>query len=82
MRTINQIKATKRNFMILYLTGVITCLKRANVSISDYYVKGHLNVVINSITHLLDAIRKVNYKESFIANPQKDVKYDGSRCNP
>lgn len=30
MRTVKQIKATKRNFSILYLTSVLTMLKSSN----------------------------------------------------
>lgn len=43
MRTIKQIKARKRNFTIMYLTGVLTMLDYIDKQMRNYVLKGALN---------------------------------------
>ena len=43
MRTIKQIKARKRNFTIMYLTGVLTMLNYIDKQMRNYVLKGALN---------------------------------------
>lgn len=45
MRTVKQIKAYKRNFTIMYLTGVLTMLNRIDKQMRNYVLKGALNSV-------------------------------------
>ena len=52
MRTIKQIKARKRNFTIMYLTGVLTMLDYIDKQMRNYVLKGALN-----------STRIINYKE-------------------
>lgn len=39
MRTIKQIKARKRNFIIMYLTGVLTMLNYIDKQMRNYVLK-------------------------------------------
>lgn len=39
MRTVKQIKAYKRNFTIMYLTGVLTMLNRIDKQMKNYVLK-------------------------------------------
>lgn len=53
MRTIKQIKARKRNFIIMYLTGVLTMLNYIDKQMRNYVLKGALNSTRISIEYLL-----------------------------
>lgn len=53
MRTIKQIKARKRNFTIMYLTGVLTMLNYIDKQMRNYVLKGALNSTRISIEYLL-----------------------------
>lgn len=65
MRTIKQIKARKRNFTIMYLTGVLTMLNYIDKQMRNYVLKGALNSTRISIEYLLILIKETNYKDSF-----------------
>lgn len=75
MRTIKQIKARKRNFTIMYLTGVLTMLDYIDKQMRNYVLKGALNSTRISIEYLLILIKETNYEHSFYG-PQKDVNYE------
>mgnify|MGYP006910997323 CR=1 FL=1 len=75
MRTIKQIKARKRNFTIMYLTGVLTMLNYIDKQMRNYVLKGALNSTRISIEYLLILIKETNYEHSFYG-PQKDVNYE------
>lgn len=58
MRTKKQIKAFKRNFMIMYLTGVVTMLdKFINFYVCNPYWKRNLTEVAAIISFLIKRIR-------------------------
>lgn len=65
MRTIKQIKARKRNFTIMYLTGVLTMLNYIDKQMRNYVLKGALNSTRISIEYLLILIKETNYEDSF-----------------
>lgn len=81
MRTVKQIKAYKRNFTIMYLTGVLSMLNRIDKQMKNYVLKGALNSVCNSIKYLLILIKETNYEDSFYGETQKDVKYECKESN-
>lgn len=81
MRTVKQIKAYKRNFTIMYLTGVLTMLNRIDKQMKNYVLKGALNSVCNSTKYLLILIKETNYEDSFYGETQKDVKYECKESN-
>lgn len=63
MRTKKQIKASRRNFMIMYLTGVLQTLNL----FKKYYVKNpfwkeHLSEIIKSVETLIIRIRTKDYQ--------------------
>lgn len=66
MRTIKQIKARKRNFTIMYLTGVLTMLNYIDKQMRNYVLKGALNSTRISIEYLLILIKETNYEDSFL----------------
>lgn len=68
MRTIKQIKARKRNFIIMYLTGVLTMLNYIDKQMRNYVLKGALNSTRIS-------------EDSFYGETQKDVKYECKESN-
>lgn len=80
MRTIKQIKARKRNFTIMYLTGVLTMLNYIDKQMRNYVLKGALNSTRISIEYLLILIKETNYEHSFYG-PQKDVNYECKQSN-
>ena len=65
MRTIKQIKARKRNFTIMYLTGVLTMLNYIDKQMRNYVLKGTKNNTRISIEYLLKLIKETNYEDSF-----------------
>lgn len=65
MRTIKQIKARKRNFTIMYLTGVLTMLDYIDKQMRNYVLKSALNSTRISIKYLLILIKEKNYEDSF-----------------
>lgn len=71
MRTIKQIKARKRNFTIMYLTGVLTMLNYIDKQMRNYVLKGALNSIRVSIKYLLILIKETNYEDSFYGETQK-----------
>lgn len=71
MRTIKQIKARKRNFTIMYLTGVLTMLNYIDKQMRNYVLKGALNSTRISIEYLLILIKETNYEDSFYGETQK-----------
>ena len=81
MRTVKQIKAYKRNFTIMYLTGVLTMLNRIDKQMKNYVLNGALDSVCNSIKYLLILIKETNYEDSFYGETQKDVKYECKESN-
>ena len=70
MRTIKQIKARKRNFTIMYLTGVLTMLNYIDKQMRNYVLKGALNSTRISIEYLLILIKETNYEDSFYGSVQ------------
>ena len=81
MRTIKQIKARKRNFTIMYLTGVLTMLNYIDKQMRNYVLKGALNSTRISIEYLLILIKETNYEDSFYDEKKKDVKYECKESN-
>ena len=81
MRTIKQIKARKRNFTIMYLTGVLTMLNYIDKQMRNYVLKGALNSTRISIEYLLILIKETNYEDSCYGETQKDVKYECKESN-
>lgn len=53
MRTVKQIKARKRNFTIMYLTGVLTMLNYIDKQMRNYVLKAALNSTRISMEYLL-----------------------------
>lgn len=80
MRTVKQIKASKRNFSILYLTAVLTMLDRIDSWTRNYSIKGSINMVRNAIKYTILEIQDADYKHSFYG-PQTDVKYECEQSN-
>lgn len=80
MRTVKQIKASKRNFSILYLTAVLTMLDRINSWTRNYSIKGSINMVRNAIKYTILEIQDADYEHSFYG-PQTDVKYEREQSN-
>lgn len=68
MRTVKQIKATKRNFSILYLTGVLKMLDHIE------------SWTRNAAKYAILVIKDTNYEHSFY-EPQTDVKYECKESN-
>lgn len=66
MRTVKQIKATKRNFSILYLTSVLTMLDRIDSWTRNYSIKGAINMIRNATKYTILEIRDTNYEHSFM----------------
>ena len=81
MRTVKQIKARKRNFTIMYLTGVLTMLNYIDKQMRNYVLKGALNSTRISIEYLLILIKETNYEDSFYGETQTDVKYECKESN-
>lgn len=71
MRTIKQIKARKRNFTIMYLTGVLTMLNYIDKQIRNYVLKGALNSTRISIEYLLFSLKKQIMKIPFMVKLKK-----------
>lgn len=71
MRTVKQIKARKRNFTIMYLTGVLTMLNYIDKQMRNYVLKAALNSTRISIEYLLILIKETNYEDSFYGETQK-----------
>lgn len=71
MRTIKQIKARKRNFTIMYLTGVLTMLNYIDKQMRNYVLKAALNSTRISMEYLLILIKETNYEDSFYSETQK-----------
>jgi hypothetical protein len=80
MRTVKQIKATKRNFSILYLKSVLTMLDRIDSWTRNYSIKEAIRMTRNSIKYAILEIRDTNYEHSFYG-PQTDVKYECKKSN-
>lgn len=81
MRTVKQIKARKRNFTIMYLTGVLTMLNYIDKQMRNYVLKAALNSTRISMEYLLILIKEKNYEDSFYSETQKDVKYECKESN-
>ena len=73
MRTVKQLKARKRNFTIMYLTGVLTMLNYIDKQMRNYVLKAALNSTRISIEYLLILIKETNYEDSFYGETQIDV---------
>lgn len=88
MRTSNQIKAFRRNFMIMYLKGVLTMIKKFETWVRSYGILGSLNKIKKSIENLLIVIAdpEHDYELTFLGETQKDGNYeckkDNSKNNP
>lgn len=81
MRTVKQVKACKKNFAIMYLTGVLTMLNYIDKQMRNYILKGALNSTRISIEYLLILIKETDYENSFYGETQKDVKYECKKSN-
>ena len=63
MRTEKQIKSSRRNFMIMYLTGVLATLNLfKNVYVLNPFWKEHLTEIIKSVETLIIRIRTKDYQ--------------------
>lgn len=80
MRTVKQIKATKRNFSILYLTGVLKMLDHIESWTRNYSIKEAIRMTRNSTKYAILVIKDTNYEHSFYG-PQTDVKYECKESN-
>lgn len=80
MRTVKQIKATKRNFSILYLTSVLKMLDHIESWTRNYSIKGAINMIRNAAKYAILEIKDANYEHSFYG-PQTDVKYECKESN-
>lgn len=80
MLSIKQTKATKRNFFIMYLTGVIHTLNRLDSWVDDLALKGTINVVRCHTEYLRILLKETNYEKTFHAT-QTDVKYECKKSN-
>ena len=80
MRSVKQIKASKRNFAIMYLVGVTIVLERIIKSTRNYAIKGSLTSIKWSIYDVINLLRDTNYEHSFYG-PQKDVNYECKQSN-
>lgn len=80
MRSVKQIKASKRNFAIMYLVGVTIVLERIIKSTRNYAIKGSLTSIKWSIYDAINLLRNTNYEHSFYG-PQKDVNYECKQSN-
>lgn len=81
MRTVKQIKASRRNFTIMYLIGVLTMLNYLKHNIRNYTIKAHLLSIYTEIETLIDVVRNTNYEHSFYGSTQKDVNYECKESN-
>lgn len=80
MRSVKQIKASKRNFAIMYLVGVTIVLERIIKSTRNYAIKGSLTSIKWSIYDAINLLRNTDYEHSFY-EPQKDVNYECKQSN-
>lgn len=80
MRSVKQIKASKRNFAIMYLVGVTIVLERIIKSTRNYAIKGSLTLIKWSIYDAINLLRNTDYEHSFYG-PQKDVNYECKQSN-
>lgn len=80
MRTVKQIKATKRNFSILYLKGVLKMLDHIESWTRNYSIKQAINMTRNAAKYAILEIKDANYEHSFYG-PQTDVKYECKESN-
>ncbi len=80
MRSVKQIKASKRNFAIMYLVGVTIVLERIIKSTRNYAIKGSLTSIKWSIYDAINLLRNTDYEHSFYG-PQKDVNYECKQSN-
>lgn len=80
MLTIKQTKATRRNFFIMYLTGVIKTLNLLDSWVEDLALKGIINVARCHIEYLKLSLKETNYEETFRVT-QTDVKYECKKSN-
>ena len=63
MRTEKQIKSSRRNFMIMYLKGVLAMLNLfKNVYVLNPFWKEHLSEIIKSVETLIIRIRTKDYQ--------------------
>lgn len=81
MRTVKQIKASRRNFTIMYLIGVLTMLNYLKHNTRSYIIKAHLSLIYTEIKNLIDVVRNTNYEHSFYGSTQKDVNYECKESN-
>lgn len=80
MRSVKQIKASKRNFAIMYLVGVTIVLERIIKSTRNYAIKGSLTSIKWSIYDVINLLRDTDYEHSFYGS-QKDVNYECKQSN-
>lgn len=79
MRSVKQIKASKRNFAIMYLVGVTIVLERIIKSTRNYAIKGSLTSIKWSI---YDAKPIERYRlRTFLLWTSKDVNYECKQSN-
>lgn len=79
MRTSKQIKAYRRNFMILYFRGVLTMIRKFESSwVRSFGILGSLNTIKVAIENLLIVIAdsEHDYELTFLGKTQKDGNYE------
>lgn len=81
MRTNKQIKAAKRNFALMYLTGVTIVLEKITKTTRNYAIKEQINSIKWAIYDLIIVLRYTNYEHSFYGSTQKDVNYECKQSN-
>lgn len=90
MRTVNQIKASRRNQMLFHISGMLTLLRKFRDDFTrNYALKGAINVCIISLEKLQKNVHhlgpqnkdKFDYLDSFYGPTQKDVKYECKESN-
>lgn len=74
MRTNKQIKAAKRNFALMYLTGVTIVLEKITKTTRNYAIKGQINSIKWAIYDLIIVLRYTNYEHSFYGPQIMDLK--------
>ena len=74
MRSVKQIKASKRNFAIMYLVGVTIVLERIIKSTRNYAIKCSLTSIKWSIYDVINLLRDTSYERSFYGPQIMDLK--------
>ena len=90
MRTVKQIKASRRNQMLFHISGMLTLLRKFRDDFTrNYALKGAINVCIINLEKLQKNVYHLgpqnkdqfDYLDSFYGLTQKDVKYECKESN-